>query len=117
MKKIYVIDGNSLLFRAFYATSYGDVTSIMRTKDGIPTNAIFAFGNMLSKLLGSVELGDGFFVGFDADSKTFRKAEFEQPMTSAEPSPKRRPSKGIKSRSTQATKTTFNSSMTASPSI
>lgn len=87
MKKIYVIDGNSLLFRAFYATSYGDVTSIMRTKDGIPTNAIFAFGNMLSKLLGSVELGDGFFVGFDADSKTFRKAEFEQYKANRKPCP------------------------------
>ena len=87
MKKIYVIDGNSLLFRAFYATSYGDVTSIMRTKDGIPTNAIFAFGNMLSKLLGSVELGDGLFVGFDADSKTFRKAEFEQYKANRKPCP------------------------------
>ena len=28
-KKFYVIDGNSLLFRAYYATAYGDNPSIM----------------------------------------------------------------------------------------
>ena len=44
-KKLIIIDGNSLLFRAYFATSYGDASSIMRTKDGTPTNAIFAFAN------------------------------------------------------------------------
>ena len=34
MDKMVLIDGNSLLFRAYYATSYGQ---ILRTKDGIPT--------------------------------------------------------------------------------
>jgi DNA polymerase-1 len=47
MQKILIIDGNSLLFRAYYATAYGDKSAIMRTKDGTPTNAIFAFANML----------------------------------------------------------------------
>ena len=86
-KKLIVVDGNSLLFRAFYATSYGDVTSIMRTKSGIPTNAIFAFANMLSKLLKEMEIGDGFFVGFDADSKTFRKQEFAEYKANRKPCP------------------------------
>jgi DNA polymerase-1 len=49
MAKIIIIDGNSLLFRAYYATAYGDKSAIMRTKDGTPTNAIFAFANMLAK--------------------------------------------------------------------
>ena len=43
-----LIDGNSLLFRAYYATSYGQ---ILRTKDGIPTNALLAFINMVQKVM------------------------------------------------------------------
>ena len=86
-KKLIVIDGNSLLFRAFYATYYGDPTSIMRTKDGTPTNAIFAFSNMLSKILQSMQEGDSLFVGFDADSQTFRKAEFDAYKANRKPAP------------------------------
>ena len=61
-KTIYVIDGNSLLFRAYFATAYGGEDTIMRTSTGIPTNAIFAFSNMMSKLLGNVDEGDAIFV-------------------------------------------------------
>lgn len=75
MAKIYIVDGNSLLFRAYYATAYGPNPNIMRTKDGIPTNAIFAFSNMLNKILLSLKEGDGLFVGFDTDKKTFRHEE------------------------------------------
>ena len=77
MKHLYVIDGNSLLFRAYYATAYGPNPNIMRAKDGTPTNAIFAFSNMLLKLLNNMNKGeDGIFVGFDADGNTFRKQEY-----------------------------------------
>lgn len=76
-KHLIVIDGNSLLFRAFYATYYGDPSAIMRTKDGRPSNAIFAFSNMLTKLLNSLNEGDSIFLAFDADSHTFRKEEYE----------------------------------------
>ena len=86
-KKLIVIDGNSLLFRAFYATYYGDPTSIMRTKAGVPTNAIFAFSNMLSKILQTMKGGESIFVGFDADSHTFRKEEFEQYKANRKPCP------------------------------
>ena len=86
-KKLVIIDGNSLLFRAFYATSYGDVSSIMRTKSGIPTNAIFAFANMLSKILQGFQGGESLFVGFDADGHTFRKEEFEQYKANRKPAP------------------------------
>ena len=44
-KKLIVIDGNSLLFRAYFATAFGGPQSIMRSSDGTPTNAIFAFSN------------------------------------------------------------------------
>lgn len=87
MKKIILLDGNSLLFRAFYATSYGDTASIMRTKSGIPTNAIFAFSNMVSKLLKDIDIGDGFFVAFDTDSHTFRKEEYAEYKAGRKPAP------------------------------
>ncbi|MDY6094162.1 MAG: DNA polymerase, partial [Candidatus Enteromonas sp.] len=76
-KRLYCIDGNSLLFRAFYATYFGDPSTLMRTKDGRPSNAIFAFSNMLCKLLSLLEPGDLIFLAFDKDSQTFRKEEFE----------------------------------------
>ena len=44
--KILLIDGNSVLFRAFYATSYGNM---MKTSFGAYTNAIYAFANMMNK--------------------------------------------------------------------
>lgn len=87
MKKLYVIDGNSLLFRAYYATSYGDASAIMKTKEGTPTNAIFAFSNMISKILSTFEGGESVFVGFDTDSKTFRKEEFEAYKANRKPAP------------------------------
>ena len=47
MAKVYVIDGNSLLFRAYFATAYGPNAKVMRTKEGVPTNALFAFGKRI----------------------------------------------------------------------
>ena len=44
MKKVLLVDGNSLLFRAYFATSY--TGNIMHTKDGVYTNAVFAFSNI-----------------------------------------------------------------------
>ncbi len=86
-KKLIVIDGNSLIFLAFYATYYGDPTSIMRTKSGIPTNAIFAFSNMIGKILQGMKGGEAIFVAFDADSHTFRKEEFESYKANRKPAP------------------------------
>ena len=87
--KIYVIDGNSLLFRAYYATAgYGDEASIMQTKLGIPTNAIFAFSNMITKILSSFHGGESIFVGFDSDKETFRKQEFASYKANRKPAPK-----------------------------
>ena len=84
--KAYVIDGNSLLFRGFYATSYGE-GPIMRTKGGLPTNAIYAFGNMIARILHDVEKGDVLFVAFDADGHTFRKEEYEGYKATRRPCP------------------------------
>ena len=73
--KLYVVDGNSLLFRAYYATSF--TGNIMRRKDGFPTNAIFGFANMMTKLLSQIKEGDKLFVSFDFGKQTFRKEKLE----------------------------------------
>ena len=86
MSEIKIIDGNSLLFRAYYATAYGGDT-LMQTKEGIPTNAIFAFSNMLAKFLFSLKEGDSIFIGFDKDGNTFRKQEFEAYKANRKPCP------------------------------
>ncbi len=70
MNKIIIIDGNSLLFRAYFATSF--TGNIMKTKNGIPTNAIYAFSNMLNKIISSLKSGEKIFVSFDTGKKTFR---------------------------------------------
>ena len=87
MNQIIIIDGNSLLFRAYYATAYGDKSAIMRTKDGTPTNAIFAFANMLAKLLQSFKGGESIVVAFDSDKDTFRKEELASYKANRAPCP------------------------------
>ena len=65
MKRFVAIDGNSLLFRAFFAMRE------MVTKDGIYTQGVFAFINMLKKILSDYQ-PDYIAVAFDMKGKTFR---------------------------------------------
>ena len=83
MKKMLLVDGNSLLFRAYYATAYG---SIMRSKDGTPTNAIFALANMLNKVIDN-ENPDYALIAFDTDKKTFRHEEYKDYKAGRKPAP------------------------------
>lgn len=73
---LHVIDGNSLLFRAYFATSF--TGNIMRTKDGFPTNAIFGFSNMISKILSTLKNDDRIIVCFDTGMKTFRHDKYTE---------------------------------------
>ena len=73
MKKLMLIDGNSMLFRAYYATLY---THRMSTSNGIPTNAVFGFIMMLKKALDLIQ-PDGLLVAWDAGKKTFRHEKYE----------------------------------------
>ena len=86
MPKITIIDGNSLFFRAYYATAYPGV-EIMRSQDGTPTNAIFAFSNMINKILVDVKEGEAIFVAFDTGKPTFRKKELETYKANRKPAP------------------------------
>ena len=62
MSKIALIDGNSLMFRSYYATAY--TGNLMKTKSGIYTNALFGFCNMFTKVL--EDEYEYIFVAFDA---------------------------------------------------
>lgn len=72
MKKVILVDGNNLMFRAFYATLY--TGSIMRNSKGLPTNGLFSFTNMINKII-EEEKPEYMCVAFDI-GKNFRKEEF-----------------------------------------
>ena len=86
MKKLIIIDGYSLLFRAYYATAYPGV-EIMRNQEGIPTNAIFAFSNMLVKILNNLKEGESIFVALDSKGTTFRKEALDSYKANRKPCP------------------------------
>ena len=69
MKKILLIDGSSLIFRAFYAIKN------LTTKDGVYVNGVYGFLNMYYKAL-ELTNPTHVFVAFDKGSKTFRHTEY-----------------------------------------
>ncbi len=83
MKKIVLIDGNSLMFRSYYATAY--TGNLMKNKQGLYTNALFGFCNMLSKIL--EDEMDAIFVAFDAGKQTFRHQAYEEYKGGRKPMP------------------------------
>ncbi len=87
MNKIYIVDGNSLLFRAYFATAAMQGDNIMRAHDGTPTNGVFAFANMINKILQGMKEGDSIFVGFDTGHQTFRHKEDENYKANRKPCP------------------------------
>lgn len=71
MKKLMVLDGNSLVNRAFYGVSQN-----LTTRSGQPTNAIFGFLNILGKLLDDSN-PDALCVTFDRKAPTFRHLAYD----------------------------------------
>ena len=69
--KLMAIDGNSIVNRAFYGVSQN-----LSTRDGLPTNAIFGFLNILFKLLDE-EKPEALAVTFDLKAPTFRHQAYE----------------------------------------
>ena len=65
MKKLMLLDGNSLINRAFYGVRP------LNAPDGTPTNAVYGFLAILQKLLED-EAPDGLAVAFDRKEPTFR---------------------------------------------
>lgn len=73
MKKIILIDGMSLVFRAFHALSASNFTA----PNGEPTGAIYGFTNIIQGILDR-EKPDYIAVAFDTAAPTFRHEQFEQ---------------------------------------
>ena len=68
--KLMVIDGNSIINRAFYGIR------MLTTRDGTPTNAVYGFLTILQKLVGE-ESPDALCVCFDRKAPTFRHLAYE----------------------------------------
>ena len=69
-KKIVLIDGHSILTRAFFGVP--DLTNV----DGLHTNAVYGFLNIMFKIL-EEEKPDGLFVAFDVKAPTFRHKMYD----------------------------------------
>ncbi len=80
MEKLVLIDGNSLINRAFYAMP------LLTTKSGTPTNAVYGFMNMFFKMLGEIKptyVG----VAFDLKAPTFRHKLYAEYKGTRKPMP------------------------------
>lgn len=80
MEKLILIDGNSLLNRAYYATP------VFTTKDGFPTNAVFGFIKLLLKIA-SDKKPEYLSVAFDLRAPTFRHQMYEEYKAGRKPMP------------------------------
>lgn len=68
--RLLILDGNSILNRAFYGIK------LLSTKDGQYTNAIVGFLNILMKLRDATQ-PDGIVAAFDVRAKTFRHEMYD----------------------------------------
>ncbi|MBQ7499967.1 MAG: DNA polymerase I [Clostridia bacterium] len=71
MKKFLIIDGNSILNRAYYGIR------ALSASDGLPTNALYGFVNTVLSTLDRVS-PDYAAIAFDLPGKTFRHEKFDQ---------------------------------------
>ncbi len=73
MKRLLLVDGHSLAYRAFYALPVEN----FGTSSGQPTNAIYGFSSMLLNLIRDEE-PTHIAVAFDVSRKTFRSEKFPE---------------------------------------
>jgi DNA polymerase-1 len=79
-KRLFLVDGNSLLYRSYYAIRH------LTTSDGFPTNAIFGFISALRKLIDQ-ERPDYLGVVFDVKGPTVRHDAFKDYKAHRKPMP------------------------------
>ena len=70
MKKFLILDGNSIINRAFFGIRP------LSTKDGIPTNAVYGFLTIIKKHLEALK-PDYLACAFDVHEPTFRHKAYE----------------------------------------
>lgn len=80
MKKLLIIDGNSILNRAYYGIR------MLNAPDGTPTNAVYGFLNILFKNI-EEDAPDYLCVAFDVKEKTFRHKMYDPYKAQRKPAP------------------------------
>ena len=78
--KFMILDGNSLIYRAFYAIP------LLTNSEGVFTNAVYGFVNMLMKII-TEEKPRCVAVAFDKGKVTFRTGRFDQYKIHRKPTP------------------------------
>lgn len=78
--KLMIIDGNSIVNRAFYGIR------MLTAPDGTPTNGVYGFLTILRKLVDE-ERPEGLCVAFDLKGPTFRHERFEEYKAQRKPMP------------------------------
>jgi DNA polymerase-1 len=79
--RLFLLDGSSLAFRAFFA-----LPESITTREGFPTNAIYGLSQMLLKIVAEYRPA-GMVCAWDARGKTFRHVEFEEYKAQRPPMP------------------------------
>ena len=79
-KKILIIDGHGIAFRAFYAVPE------LNAPDGTPTNVLVGFFNMLARIK-SEQNPDEIYAAFDMKGPTFRHLIFQDYKATRKPTP------------------------------
>ena len=79
-KKLMILDGNSIVNRAFYGIR------MLNAPDGTPTNGVYGFLAILQRLL-ELEKPDGVCVTFDVHAPTFRHEMSEAYKAQRKPMP------------------------------
>ncbi len=79
-KRLFLIDGNSLLYRSYYAIRH------LATAQGFPTNAIFGFVSALRKLIDQ-QKPDFLGVVFDVKGPTVRHDAYQEYKAHRKPMP------------------------------
>ncbi len=80
MKRLLILDSNSILNRAYYGIRY------LSAKDGTPTHALFGFFNILLKLIDE-EKPDCIAAAFDVHAPTFRHMKYDAYKAQRKPMP------------------------------
>ena len=79
-KRFIIIDGSSLMYRAFYALP------LLTTANGEYTNAVYGFATMVTKLIDDLK-PDLLVIAFDKGKKTFRNEMFAEYKGTRKPTP------------------------------
>jgi DNA polymerase-1 len=79
--KLLAVDGNSIMYRAFYG-----IKSNLTSSDGVPTGAVTGFFNILLGVMDKHKF-DHVAVAFDRKEPTFRKEKFAEYKAGRKPMP------------------------------